>query len=100
MRSATKSELFREFPSVDEILRTPALEALARSYGVAPVTAATRAVLARLREEVASGLLDKATLQLAVDGLHDAIEGHLRRALGRSLRPVINATGVILHTNL
>jgi L-seryl-tRNA(Ser) seleniumtransferase len=28
------------------------------------------------------------------------IEEHLRRALGYSLRPVINATGVILHTNL
>ena len=39
-------------------------------------------------------------LQLALDGLDNAIEEHLRRALGHSLRPVINATGVILHTNL
>jgi L-seryl-tRNA(Ser) seleniumtransferase len=57
-------------------------------------------VLARLREALASGLLDKPALRLALDGVSDAVENHLRQALGRSLRPVINATGVILHTNL
>ncbi len=36
----------------------------------------------------------------ALSGLDDAIETHLRQALRPSLRPVINATGVILHTNL
>ncbi|HEY3975452.1 MAG TPA: L-seryl-tRNA(Sec) selenium transferase [Candidatus Sulfotelmatobacter sp.] len=100
MKKAEKSELFRELPSVDETLRLPGMESLAAIHGVAPVTKAARAVLARLREEVASELLDKATLQLALDGLHNAIEELLRRALGPSLRPVINATGVILHTNL
>jgi L-seryl-tRNA(Ser) seleniumtransferase len=57
-------------------------------------------VLARLREEVASGLLDAPALQLALSGIVGAIEEQLRRALGHSLRPVINATGVVLHTNL
>jgi L-seryl-tRNA(Ser) seleniumtransferase len=33
-------------------------------------------------------------------GSGDAVENELRRAMGYSLRPVINATGVILHTNL
>jgi L-seryl-tRNA(Ser) seleniumtransferase len=100
MKSVAKSELLRELPSVDAVLRMSALEALARHQGTAPVTAATRAVLARLREAVVSGLLDQPGLQLAIDGLGGAIEQHLRRALSYSLRPVINATGVILHTNL
>jgi L-seryl-tRNA(Ser) seleniumtransferase len=100
MKSGSKSDLFRELPSVDELIRTPSVEALSSSHGIAPVTAAARAVLARLREEVASGLLDPPGLRLALDGLHDAIEGQLRQALGHSLRAVINATGVILHTNL
>src|SRR5580658_5715091 len=78
----------------------PALEALARDHGTAPVTAAARAVLARLREAIASGLLDQPGLQLALGGLDNAIKENLRRALERSLRPVINATGVVLHTNL
>ena len=100
MKGAVKSELLRELPSVDAVLRMPALEALAHDHGTAPITAAARAVLARLREAVASGLLDQPGLHLALDGLDGAVEQHLRRALAHSLRPVINATGVILHTNL
>jgi len=100
MKSVAKSELFRELPSVDEVLRMPGVEALPAVHGAAPVTAAARAVLARLREEVSSGLLDGPGLRLALNGLDGAIEEHLRRALRPSLRPVINATGVILHTNL
>jgi L-seryl-tRNA(Ser) seleniumtransferase len=100
MKSAAKSELFRDLPSVDELIRRPSLASLAASHGPAAVTDAARAVLARLREEVATGLLDASALRLALDGLGDAIEKHLRQALRHSLRPVINATGVILHTNL
>ena len=100
MKTVAKSELFRELPSVDEVLRMPGVEALATSHGIAPVTDAARAVVARLRNEIASGLLDSAALQLALAGIAGAIEGQLRQALGHSLRPLINATGVILHTNL
>ena len=64
MKSVTKSELFRELPSVDEVLRMPGVDALATEHGIAPVTAAARATLARLREEVASGLLDQPTCEL------------------------------------
>jgi L-seryl-tRNA(Ser) seleniumtransferase len=100
MKSGSKSDFLRELPSVDELIRTPSVEALAAGHGIAAVTAAARAVLARLREEVASGLLDQPGLSLALGGLRSAIEAHLHQALGYSLRPVINATGVILHTNL
>ncbi len=100
MKSAAKAELFRELPSVDELLRLPCVAALASSHGSAAVTDAARNALARLREEIASGLLEESALRLAVGGLGEAIEKHLRQALQLSLRPVINATGVILHTNL
>ena len=59
-----------------------------------------RAVISRLRLEITSGLLDEDGLLLALDGLAVAVEVQLRRSLTYSLRPVINATGVILHTNL
>jgi|HubBroStandDraft_6_1064221.scaffolds.fasta_scaffold168570_2 L-seryl-tRNA(Ser) seleniumtransferase len=100
MENLTKSELFRELPAVDELLRAADVAALADGYGSAAVTDAARAVLARLRVEIASGLLDAAGLRLALSGMSGAVEAQLRRALGYSLRPVINATGVILHTNL
>ncbi len=99
-KRVAKSELFRGLPSVDDVLRIPSVEALAVAHGIAPVTAASRATLARFREEIGSGRFDRSSLQLAVDGLPHAIEKQLRAALAHSLRPVINATGVILHTNL
>jgi L-seryl-tRNA(Ser) seleniumtransferase len=99
MKSQPKSDLFRELPSVDELTRTQ-LASLVSQHGTAAVTDATRAVLARLRDEIASGLLDDAALRLALAGVSEAVATHLRLALQRSLQPVINATGVILHTNL
>jgi len=100
MKDTVKSDLYRELPSVDELLRTPDVAALVADHGLAAVTDAARAVLARLRQEISSGLLDRPALQTALGGVKEAIEKQLRQALSYSLRPVINATGVILHTNL
>jgi L-seryl-tRNA(Ser) seleniumtransferase len=99
VKHTIKTELFRELPSVDELLRSERVAALAAHHG-APVTDAARVVLARLREEIASGLLDENGLPLALSGVVEAIEQQMHRALQPSLRPLINATGVILHTNL
>lgn len=100
VKSATKAELFRELPSVDELLHAPEIAALANVHSAVAVTDAARSVLARLRTEIAAGLLEGAALRLALEGMSGAIETQLRQALGHSLGPVINATGVILHTNL
>jgi L-seryl-tRNA(Ser) seleniumtransferase len=100
VKSAAKSDLFRELPAVDELLRMPVIAALIASQGASAVTDAARTVLARLREEIASGLLGEGALQIALTGIAGAVEEQLRRAISYSLRSVINATGVILHTNL
>jgi L-seryl-tRNA(Ser) seleniumtransferase len=78
----------------------PGIRSLAESYSRESLIDAARTALAQLRQEIASGLLDGSTLQLALSGLVAAIEHQLRQSLQYSLRPVINATGVILHTNL
>ena len=100
MKADTSSDLFRRLPSVDEVIGTPGVRSLAESYGRESLIDAARTVLAQLRQEIASGLLDESTLQLALSGLAAAIRIQLRQSLHYSLRPVINATGVILHTNL
>ena len=100
MKNAAQSELFRKLPSVDDVLRSPALTALAEIYGHDAAADAARAVLASLRQEITSGLLDDDALELALSGLMEAVENQLRKAMGYSLRTVVNATGVILHTNL
>lgn len=100
MKSTAKSELLRQLPSVDELLRSAEIASLTAKHGTAAVTGAARAVLARVRSEITSGLLDASALQLALEGMSAAIEQEALQALKHSLRPVINATGVILHTNL
>jgi L-seryl-tRNA(Ser) seleniumtransferase len=100
MKGKAKSELYRELPSIDELLRTDELSALARIHGAASLADAARTVLAGLRSEIASGLLDNTGLRIALQGIAAAVEAQLRRSLAHSLRAVINATGVILHTNL
>jgi L-seryl-tRNA(Ser) seleniumtransferase len=100
MPATSKADLYRNLPSVDELLRSAELVPLVLREGQAAVTDAARAVLTRLREEIAAGRLDATGVDLALSGLGAAIEREARRALSYSLQPVINATGVILHTNL
>ena len=87
-------------PSVDELLREPGISELIREDGQAAVADACRVVLANIRAEIAAGHLDESKLKLALSGVQHAVANELRHALGYSLRPVINGTGVILHTNL
>jgi L-seryl-tRNA(Ser) seleniumtransferase len=96
----TQAELYRELPSVDELLREPGISDLVTHDGQAAVTDACRIVLANMRAEITTGRLDADRLTIALSGTEAAVRNELRRALGYSLRPVINATGVILHTNL
>src|SRR5581483_5191651 len=100
MRKEEKSGLFRELPSVDEVVRSSRGASLIEAHGQAATTDAARVVLARLRAEISSGLLDRSGMDIALEGLTDAMERQLRQSLTCSLRPVINATGVVLHTNL
>jgi L-seryl-tRNA(Ser) seleniumtransferase len=94
------TELYRELPSVDELLHAPATAALVNQEGQAAVADACRSVLSRLRQEISEGHLDSHKLQVALTNIDVAVGEELARALKYSLRPVINATGVILHTNL
>ncbi len=100
MPASSKTDLYRKLPSVDELLRRADLAAIVASEGPAAVTDAARAVLARVRAEIAGAKLDAAAVDLALSGISDAVERQVRQSLTYSLRPVINATGVILHTNL
>ena len=100
VKTASKADVFRKLPSVDELLRSAELAPLVAAEGHATVSEAARSVLSKLRAEVTAGTLDSSGVDTAIPGLHQAIEHQLRQALKLNLQPVINATGVILHTNL
>jgi L-seryl-tRNA(Ser) seleniumtransferase len=98
--ASSKTDLYRKLPSIDDLLQSRDLAAIVSSEGKAAVTDAARRVLVLLRAEIASARLDASGVDLALSGIFSAIERQLRQSLSFSLRPVINATGVILHTNL
>ena len=101
MSTTSKSDLYRLLPSVDELLKSSHLAELLAREGQPAVTDSVRAVLASLRDEISSGTLGtQQSVKLAVENLPQAVARHLSSAMEFSLRPVINATGVILHTNL
>ena len=101
MKLSSKNALYQLLPSVDETLRISDVVILIEQEGQPPVVEATRKVLNKLREEITSGnLSSEDSVQLAVAGLSQSIARELHSALEFSLKPVINATGVILHTNL
>lgn len=88
--------LLRQIPAVDELLGREALRALEQRVGRRLVVDATRKILQSLRARIASGQLTAISEEM----LEKEILA-LAEASGEfSLRPVINATGVILHTNL
>jgi L-seryl-tRNA(Ser) seleniumtransferase len=103
--SAHQAELLRQIPSVDELLAQPRLAALAERVDRALLVEVTRAVLADLRSRIAGEaasavLADFAAMAFDASSLETRITDIVERILARSLQPVINATGVILHTNL
>jgi L-seryl-tRNA(Ser) seleniumtransferase len=101
MSTASKSDLFRLLPSVDELLKSQGLAALLACEGQPAVAESIRAVVAGLRDAINAGTLaTQESVQLAVASLPQAISQHLHGVMQFSLKPVINATGVILHTNL
>ncbi len=88
--------LLRQIPAVDELLSRGALRDLETRVGRRVLVEATRKVLQSLRGRITSGEL----ATISVEMLEQEIVAATAAATRFSLRPVINASGVILHTNL
>jgi L-seryl-tRNA(Ser) seleniumtransferase len=97
--SSEQSALLRRVPSVDELLLRPSLVSLCREVARGFVVETTREVLEELRREITSGeaLTDEFLSPTAVE---QRIVHAVQKEFTPSLQPVINASGVILHTNL
>ena len=85
----------RDIPSVDQILKHPRTEQLLGAYGHAWTVSAIREVLDELRQSLPNLAEIPSDAELVI-----SLESILQKQSQPSLRPVINATGVLLHTNL
>ena len=86
---------YRDLPSVDRLLADERVRALSAEYSGDTVVALVREELETAREAIGHG-----GAAPPLDAIVAAIDRRARSALQPSLRPVINATGVIIHTNL
>ncbi|RPJ57371.1 MAG: L-seryl-tRNA(Sec) selenium transferase, partial [Dehalococcoidia bacterium] len=85
----------RQLPSVDKLLQTDQLTALAHAHSRPLIVEAIRLELDAARRHILAGLPPP-----SLNDLERAVAARLSVDLRPSLRPVINATGVIIHTNL
>ena len=90
-------KLLREIPKVDELLKNDTLERLGSRIPGQIITQAVRQTLEELRKEILSGAVEEMP---SVDDLCGRAAALAARNDQPSLRPVINGTGIILHTNL
>lgn len=86
---------YRKLPAVDALLRLPELGLLSATVGQERVTASVRDVLLAARQQIAAGAAAPTAAQVVA-----LVQEQVAEVMQPSLRPVINATGVIIHTNL
>jgi L-seryl-tRNA(Ser) seleniumtransferase len=89
---------FRALPSIDQLLQRPDVRELVSRHGHDATTSALRAAVATARAQLASPAASTPS------PLPESLAAHAAAALVAaargSLRPVVNATGVVIHTNL
>lgn len=91
---SVNSQLLRQIPKVDELLRHPRLASLSCQHTI--LTETVREVIDSLRQAILAG--EEPSIQ--PDSLCDEVERLVQKKTTMNLRPVINATGIVLHTNL
>ena len=97
-----RQEVFSRLPAVDEVLREEAIQAALASLPRPIVVEAVKSVLDEARETLLA-LEDEALAEVVVLDAHEAAARSAERAAEAArpaLRRVVNATGVVLHTNL
>ncbi|MCP4517873.1 MAG: L-seryl-tRNA(Sec) selenium transferase, partial [Delftia sp.] len=85
----------RKLPSVDRLLQEAKVQSLADEHGHDAVTDAIRAILDAARQAIQAGAGAPSTQDLV-----RAVQEHFLAQRRGQLQPLINATGVIIHTNL
>ena len=91
---------FRVIPSIDELRRRPWVRALEAKFGANATLDALRHAAGEVRRAITSGDAHLVDEPSAIARIEAAASAFLDSAFVRSLEPVINATGVIIHTNL
>ena len=93
-RVTARDERYRELTSIDDLLQQMGAEL--KRWGHGPVTSTLREIMAELRADISSG----GSPDISTDTIRRRATRKLARSNQASLRPVLNLTGTVLHTNL
>ena len=101
MKPLSKQDYLRKIPSVDELLRAPDIQELCARFPRAAVTSTVQRVLAETRRTLLA-LADDAPGDggFSLQDIQQQVIAQLQKTSKPSLQRVINATGVVIHTNL
>ena len=97
---SSERNLYRLIPSLHELLQTPGFAALIETQSRDSAIRAARAALAHLKQEIGRGSHTQASLESELAIMHLTVANQIAHGARYRLRRVINATGVVLHTNL
>lgn len=95
----TKNKMLRLIPGVDTLLMSPAIENISSLYPRSLILKSINVVLEEIRKRILSACLSVVD-ELEIDHVSKLVVKKARDLARPSLRPVINATGVVVHTNL
>ncbi|MDP3016165.1 MAG: L-seryl-tRNA(Sec) selenium transferase, partial [Deltaproteobacteria bacterium] len=102
MSPTLRQQVLRKIPSVDEILSREEILDLLRVHPRAVVVEAVRRGLGRLREEILNrdDLAGGEETLLSFENIFPLFQREIDSQVQPRLRRVINATGIVIHTNL
>jgi len=95
-----RARLLRQLPSVNELLRTPQLQTALSGLSRPFATEVIRQTLGRARQEILATPADRLPMQWDREAFLHTVAEALEAARRPALKRVINATGVVIHTNL
>ena len=97
--TVSQSELAM-IPSVDRVLTEPAVQAMAEQCNLSLIKDLLRSALDTVREALVKGNVEAFDREVLIDITIVELRRLLENLLSSNLKRVVNATGIILHTNL
>ena len=91
---------YSRIPSVDRVLKERAIQKLSARCGTAVLTAVVRRAIDQVRNAMREGKIAGASRDELIERIASDVQTRLAERLAPNLKRVINATGIILHTNL
>ena len=95
-----KHLIFRQIPSVDQLLESSEVKALFSTVPRTLIVRAIREVLGELRERIKKAGALSERPDVSLNAVNRQVTERVSKLMQPSLRQVINATGIIVHTNL